>query len=242
MEIIRLERVDKAYGARRVLSGLSFTIDEGTVYALVGGDGAGKSTTARLVVGLTAASSGRLSVYGSDPWLSKPAFCGRLGHALNERPPYPWITVDETLRFHASLYPTWDELVAADLLSRFEVERGSRTGELSAAGLAALALACGTAFHPAALVLDEPTRGLDAGPRRAYLAEVERLAHEESIAVLLTARDVAEVAPVADRIGVLSAGRIACELSREEALGGGAAVVERAHLLRPMPLSCEPAR
>lgn len=234
MESIKLERVEKAYGARRVLSGLSFTVGEGTVYALVGGDGAGKSTAVRLVVGLTAANSGHVSVAGGDPWLSKPAFHGRLGHASADRAPYPWMTVDESLRFHASLYATWDEALACDLLVRLGLDRGARTGELSAAGLAALALVCSVAFHPALLVLDEPTRGLEATERRAYLAQIARLAREERITVLLTARDVAEVAPVADRIGVLSAGRIACELSREEALSGGSAAVERANLVRPV--------
>ncbi|MEV7557932.1 ATP-binding cassette domain-containing protein [Streptomyces sp. NPDC089795] len=205
----------KSYGDLRVLDGIDLAVPRGSVLALLGPNGAGKTTTVRILATLTAADSGNVRIAGRDTATERSrvreliALTGQFA-AVDELQ-----TGTETLRMMgrlAGLSPRAARTRADELLARFGLtEAAGRTAKTYSGGMRRrLDLAASLVSRPEVIFLDEPTTGLD--PRsRQDLWELVRELRADGTTVLLTTQYLEEADRLADRVAVLSGGRIAAE-------------------------------
>ena len=213
--MIRVETLTKRYGEKIAVDGISFEVRPGEIYGLLGPNGAGKTTTLSMVSGLLAPDSGRISFDGIDLAADPLAVKRQLGVVPQEVALYEELSALENLRFWGSLYGLAGKGLAA------AVERA-----LDAVGLAGRAkdpvkvysggmkrrlnLALGLVHSPRAVLLDEPTVGIDP-QARASILEMVRAVAAGGTSVIYTTHYLEEAERLCDRIGILDHGRILAE-------------------------------
>ncbi|ALO09838.1 ABC transporter ATP-binding protein [Streptomyces gardneri] len=205
---IEAEGLRRGYsGGFEAVRGISFTVPHGEIFALLGTNGAGKTSTVELLEGLAAPSAGTARVLGHDPYRERAAVRPRIGVMLQEGGFPSDLTVAETVRMWAGCTtgarPTGEALEAVGLGSRHRV----RIKQLSGGERRRLDLALALLGRPEVLFLDEPTTGLDAEGRRDTWNLVRRL-RDEGTTVLLTTHYLEEAESLADRLAIMHQGRI----------------------------------
>jgi ABC-2 type transport system ATP-binding protein len=212
---IVVEDLTVRYGRVTALAGVSLTVARGTVYALLGRNGAGKSSLIRCLLGQQKPSRGRVSLHGLEPWTQRRRAMERTGVVPEDPDAPPGMTVERIVAFCAHVYPSWNDAAVNERLRRYEIPPAVPLGRLSKGqkGLVALALALGHA--PAVLVLDDPTLGLDVAARRALFEEVVVDLADRGTTVFLTTHDLTGVEGIADRVGILKAGSLIVDEAME---------------------------
>lgn len=205
---VQLEGLGVRYGRHRVLEGVSLGVAPGQVYALLGRNGAGKSSLVRCLLGWQQPSEGRAALFGEEAWTRRTALMARVGVVQESPAAPPKMSVGEILAFCASLYPRWDGAAVEARVARADISLKEAAGTLSKGQRAQLALALALGHGPELLVLDDPTLGLDAVARRAFFETLVLELADRGVAVLLTTHDLAGVEGVADRVGILAAGHL----------------------------------
>ncbi len=168
-----VEGVDivKRFGERTALKGVSFSVDYGEILGFIGPDGAGKTTLFRILTTLLLPDSGRARVLGLDVADSLRELRSRIGYMPGRFSLYPDLSVEENLRFFASIFGTTPE-AQRDLIDpiylQIEPFRRRRAADLSGGMKQKLALSCALVHRPDILFLDEPTTGVDAVSRREF--------------------------------------------------------------------------
>ncbi len=218
----------------RALDGVTFSVEEGTVFGLLGPNGAGKSTTVKILTTLITPDEGRATVAGLDV-LREPRAVRRAIGAVGQKPGVdPEATGRENLLLQGDLYgmPRGDARTRADeLLRRFGlVDAAGRLVRTYSGGMQRrLDVAAGLMHRPQVLFLDEPTTGLDPEARAEMWSEIERLATEEGVTVLLTTHYLEEADRLAKRLAIVDRGRVVAAGTPDELkseLRGDALVVE----------------
>lgn len=209
--MIRAERLSRRFGSLQAVADLTLEVRPGEIFALVGPDGAGKTTALRLLAGLLDADSGRAEICGYDVAAHPDEVKDRMGYMPQRFGLYQDLTVEENIEFFGELFgtdPAARQRLAAELLemTRMAEFRSRRAGQLSGGMKQKLALVCTLLHRPQALLLDEPTCGVDPLSRRDFWRILERLA-AEGIAVLVSTAylDEAERCP---RAGLMHRGRL----------------------------------
>ena len=225
MAAITVDRLRKHYGSLVAVDDLSFSVEQGEVFALLGPNGAGKTTTVEILEGHRQRTAGHVDVLGHDPQAGGRAYRERIGIVLQEAGFDEEFTVRELVRLYGGMYPRRrdvDEVIDAVGLAE---KRTARVKTLSGGQRRRLDLALGLVGAPELLFLDEPTTGFDPTARRRAWELVESL-REEGTTVLLTTHYLDEAEHLADRVGVVVHGRLVALGSPDE-LGAGhrAAVV-----------------
>ena len=205
--LIRVDDLHHSYGKTLAVDGLSLEVGAGEVHGLLGHNGAGKTTTIKSLLGLLKPTSGSLSVLGLDPARDAVEIRKRTGYVPENLRAYDWMSIEQTLRFVSAFHPTWDCDLQREMVRRLELPLERKFGELSRGMLAKVALTSATAFRPEALILDDPTSGLDALVRREFLEQVIELAAEGGRAVLFSSHVLDEVERLADVVSIVVAGR-----------------------------------
>ena len=219
MAAITVTDLCKHYGPIRAVDGLSFTVNEGEVYALLGENGAGKSTTVEILEGHRTATSGAVSVLGYDPARAEREFRNRIGVVLQSSGVEVEFTVREVIELYAGVYRscrTLDEVIGLVGLGE-QVDQ--RVGSLSGGQRRRVDLALGIVGRPDLLFLDEPTTGFDPSARRKSWDLVESLC-ADGVTVLLTTHYLDEAERLADRVGVLAGGNLIAEGTPDELIAG----------------------
>lgn len=204
---IELNRVYKTYPGKVALDHLSLSVPAGAIFALLGDNGAGKSTTIRVLNGLTPPDRGTARVLGLDAWRDAAALRQRVGY-VPERPKfYDWMTVKQigwfTSGFQAAGY--LDRYL--ELVRHFLLDPQQKLSVLSKGQYAKVGLALALAIQPEVLILDEPTSGLDLLVRREFLSSMVRLAGEGRT-ILICSHQVAEIERIASHVAFLHAGKV----------------------------------
>lgn len=188
-----IETIDlsRSFGAVRAVNRLNLTVMAGRIHGLIGPDGAGKTTTLRLLCGALRPDSGRAIVAGIDVVRDPEGVRQRIGYMPQRFSLYGDLTVLENLRFYADAYSVPQTTRAALLtrllrFSRLEPFRNRRADELSGGMRQKLALACALIHHPQVLLLDEPTTGVDPVSRREFWDLLHEAVHDRGMTVLLT--------------------------------------------------------
>ena len=205
--VIRFHEVSKRFGAEVALDRFSLEVPGGSVFALLGENGAGKTTAIRILLGLAEPDGGRSEVLGLSSAVKGLEIRRRVGYVPERLTLYEWMTVDEIGWFTAGFYgegflPEYRRLVA-----RFGLPARHKIKSLSKGMRAKVGLSLAMAHDPEVLVLDEPTSGLDALVRREFLESmVDRAATGKT--VFLSSHQIAEVERVADIVAILHQGRL----------------------------------
>jgi ABC-2 type transport system ATP-binding protein len=207
--IVALTNVTKVYGEVTALSGLDLVVAPGQVYGFLGRNGAGKSTTLRIIMGITRATAGEVRLFGEATAAEKPALRRRIGYVAQEQNFYGWMTPQYLGKFLAGFFPSWDPGEYQRLLHLLDVPAERAIQTFSGGMQAKLALGAALAHRPELLVLDEPTAGMDAVTRREFLALVREQARRSGRATLFSSHLIDEVELAADTIGIVDAGRMA---------------------------------
>lgn len=201
-------------GGRRIVDGLSLSLAPGEIYALLGGNGAGKSTTLFAVLGFLARAGGDLRVGGHDPATSPDAVRTCVAYLPESVALYDHLTarenVDYFLKVAGCARPRADVEAAFDSVGLAATAWDQRAGRFSKGMRQKTAIALALLRQTPLLLLDEPTSGLDPAAARDFHKLLETLA-ARGVAVLMVTHDLLGAADTADRIGLIAGGRIATE-------------------------------
>ena len=215
MILIKAASLQKSFGATRAVDDVSFSIGEGEIYGLVGSDGAGKTTTLRLLIGALRADAGTAEVCGFEVGKDAEQVRSRVGYLSQRFSLYEDLSVLENIRFFAEVRglpssewkPRCMELLDFVGLSGFS---DRRAGALSGGMKQKLGLASALVTRPKVLLLDEPTTGVDPVTRQDFWQLILRVVSDEKMAVILTTPYMDE-ASRCHRLGFMRSGKIIAE-------------------------------
>ncbi len=213
--MVETKDLTRRFGDLTAVDRLSIRVERGEIFGIVGPDGAGKTTTLRLLCGLLDPSSGTATVAGRDVMRDLDEVKDRIGYMAQRFGLYVDLTVEENMEFYADLYGITHEereKLGAQLLrmTRMEPFRQRRAGNLSGGMKQKLALMCTLLHHPEVLFLDEPTNGVDPVSRRDFWAILYQLVKDGLTVVITTA--YLDEAERCNRVGLMHRGRlIRCE-------------------------------
>ncbi len=212
---IAWNQVTKRYGRQVALDNISLEVPQGVVFALLGENGAGKTTAIRIALGLAAADSGATQVLELDSQKQDLQIRQSVGYVSEQPTLYDWMTVSEIGWFAAGFYGGSYLDQYGELTKQFNLPADKKVKSLSKGMRAKVALSLALANDPQLLILDEPTSGLDPLVRREFLESmVDRAADGKS--VLLSSHQITEVERVADHVAILHQGKIALVATLDE--------------------------
>lgn len=215
MNVIEVRGLVKSYGSLEVLRGLDLCVEQGKVYGFLGRNGAGKSTTLRVLVGILEPTSGRVDLFGEPMSGKNTSLRSRIGYVAQEQHFYGWMTPGDLGTFVKGFYPNWDSSLYESLLKTMELPKDRKSETFSGGMKAKLGLALAVAHNPPLLILDEPTAGLDPVARREFLQMVSEQTAQRGSTVLFSSHLVDEVERVSDTVGILEQGRMLYQGSLE---------------------------
>jgi ABC-2 type transport system ATP-binding protein len=204
--MIQTRNLTKRYRRLEAVNNLSFDVPEGSAFGLIGANGAGKSTTLKILMNMMAADSGTAIVAGVDSRRLKPAQLRTIGYVSeNQRLPDA-LKVTSFFHYLRPLYPSWDPQLENSLRERFCLPAESRIRELSHGMRLKLTLAAALAFHPKLLVLDEPLGGLDPLARDEVMEGL--LTQAGDTTVLISSHELSEIERSLTHVAYLELGRL----------------------------------
>ena len=219
--MIEIKSLYKSYGKTVAVNDLSFTVRDGEIFALLGLNGAGKSTTIKILCSLLKKDGGKITVNGLDLDKNEKEIKRLVSLSPQETAVAPNLTVEENLRLIADLYGVENENATDEMIEKFSLNAKRKTlaKRLSGGQQRRLSLAMALIVEPEILILDEPTLGLDVKVRRDLWALIREFAKHAT--VIITTHYLEEAEALADRIAVMKNGRLA-------AIGTAAEITETA--------------
>jgi len=203
---IRTHALVKRYRRLTALDGIALEVPEGAVYALVGQNGAGKTTAIKILMNLISATSGTAEVMGTDSRKIQGKSYTQIGYVSENQEIPEWMRVGALLEYLRPFYPTWDRSLEQSLVKQFELPLDRKIKALSRGMKMKLALASALAFHPRLIVLDEPFGGLDPLVRDQLIEGLLERAAESTI--FLSSHDLAEIESFSSHVGYLDSGKL----------------------------------
>lgn len=208
---IVISQIGKTYGkeAKKALDQVSFAVEKGEIFGLIGPDGAGKTTLFRILTTLILPDEGTASVGGLDVVKHFRQIRRQIGYMPGRFSLYPDLTVEENLQFFATLFNTTlaaSYALIRDIYVQIEPFRTRRAGQLSGGMKQKLALCCALVHRPSILFLDEPTTGVDAVSRKEFWQMLHQL-RQQGITILVSTPYMDE-ATRCQRIGLIQEGRL----------------------------------
>jgi len=205
--VIEAKGLAKRYGKLQALDDVSFRVESGRIVALIGRNGAGKTTALKAILGLTG-FQGRLDVLGMNPARDRDALMREVCFIADTAVLPRWLRVEQAIEFVAGVHPRFDRARARDFLARSNVRMRSRVGELSKGMVTQLHLALILAIDARLLVLDEPTLGLDLLYRRQFYDTLLNDYFDKERTILLTTHQVEEIEHLVTDLLFIEQGRI----------------------------------
>lgn len=215
MSAIDVKGLTYRYGSTVALQGVDLCIEEGELHALVGPNGSGKTTLLQILAGLRRARAGHASVFGRDASALRVADRQRLTYVAEGQRLPGWMRLEQLEAYLAPLYPTWDQALARDLRTRFDLDPRRTLRVMSRGQQMKAALLCALAPRPRLVLMDEPFTGMDAAVKDDLVRGLLDSAGSEGWTVLLCSHDIGELEMFADHVSVLVDGRIALSTSMD---------------------------
>jgi ABC-2 type transport system ATP-binding protein len=206
--VIEFRDVHRHFAAQPVLRGLSFAVEPGEVFALLGRNGAGKTTALRILLGFLQPHAGEARILGLESATLAPRERERIGYVSEGHKLYLEMRVSEALAFEAGTRPRFERAAAERELERCGIPRAKRILALSRGQRAQLALILAACGVPEVLVFDDPAMGLDVVMRRELLNSLIELLAERGCAVLFSSHILTDVERIAERVGILHEGAL----------------------------------
>ncbi|HMM02622.1 MAG: ABC transporter ATP-binding protein [Dysgonomonas sp.] len=208
MKAISVQNINKKYRDIQALNNISFDVEQGEIYGIIGPDGAGKTSLFRILTSLLLADSGTAIVDGLDVVSDYKEIRTRIGYMPGRFSLYQDLTVEENLEFFATVFNTTIQenyYLIKDIYQQIEPFKNRRAGKLSGGMKQKLALSCALIHKPAILFLDEPTTGVDPVSRKEFWEMLRKL-KGQNITILVSTPYMDE-ATLCDRIALIQHGR-----------------------------------
>jgi ABC-2 type transport system ATP-binding protein len=203
---IRTQSLSKRFGRTVAVDGLDLAVPEGAIYAMVGTNGAGKTTIIKLLMNIFPPTAGRAEVLGIDcRKLAGKAF-NRIGYVSENQEMPDWMTAGAMLDYYRPFYPTWDRALEQQLVRQFDLPLKRKLKHLSRGMRMKAAFLSSLAYRPSLIVLDEPFTGLDPLVRDELIEGLIERAPETTI--FLSSHDLAEIESFSSHVGYLEQGRL----------------------------------
>lgn len=206
--VIQTESLSLVYQRKLALDGMTLALPRGGIHAIVGANGAGKSSLFRVLLGFEAPTAGRAAVLGCDSGALTPELRGRIGFVNEEHALPGWLRVAEVTAMQRKLYPRWDQRRFDEVAGNFNVLPEQYIAQLSRGERAGVSLALALAQGPELLILDEPTLGLDVVAKRAFLESLMFTAMDQDATVVYCSHQMEEIERVADNLVIIERGRL----------------------------------
>ena len=221
VEPIRIEGLSKRYGRKRILEEVTLSVPPGVTTALLGRNGAGKTTILRILAGLLPRNGGAVSVAGIDPGKHAKRVKAVTGYVPDVPVFHPrWRVRDAIGLVRSARKRRWDDAEAKRLRDAFDLAPASRIGDLSKGARAKLSLLLALAHRPEVVLLDEPASGLDPLSRKEVLGSLVDIMEREGTAILISTHRLDDVERLAERVAFLKDGEIVVEGVTEELRAG----------------------
>ncbi|MGD1010729.1 MAG: ABC transporter ATP-binding protein [Candidatus Aminicenantales bacterium] len=207
-ELLRIQHLSKSFGRKPVLKDFDVAVESGRVYGLLGRNGEGKTTLARVLMGVIPADVGDILYKGRRISFRDSAYKREFGYVPEDPFFYEDMTIRGLLDFNARFYPRWNRKRAASDLERFALDPRSRIRTLSRGMKLKLGLAVALAAAPEFLILDDPTSGLDVPTRQDFLRDIIRELAASGTTILFATHMVHELERIVEWLLVLHGGRL----------------------------------
>ena len=204
---ILTDRLVVRYRGKPALDGFTLSVPPGSVYALLGDNGAGKSTAMKVLTGQVRPDAGTATVLGLDCWSKAHDLRERVGYVPDRPKLYDWMTIAEAGWFAAGFYARGFQDRFTDWAERLRLDPSKKLKDLSKGGYARVGLALALAPNPDVLLLDEPTSGLDLITRREFLAGLVEFA-AEGRTILISSHSIAELERTASHAAFVRGGKV----------------------------------
>lgn len=216
--VVSVSGLTKRYGDLLAVDRVSLRVGRGQIYALLGLNGAGKSTTIRMLLGMIRPMGGAVSLFGTAVNPRSRAVWSRVGYLVESPAAYPELTVRQNLEVVRRLRRVSDQDAVAEVMHRLALERyaDQRARTLSLGNTQRLGLAKALIHRPELLILDEPVNGLDPAGVVEIRGLLADLAASRGVTVFMSSHILAEVARLATRVGIIHEGRLVREIDSEE--------------------------
>lgn len=206
--VIETDALVLSYGRKRALDDLTLRIPRGRIHAIVGANGAGKSSLFRILLGMQSPTRGDARILGRDCASLTEQDRARIGFVNEEHSLPLWLRVDEVVAMQRRMYPRWNEARYLNIVGHFNVLPDQRVRELSRGERAGLNLAMAMAQQPELLLLDEPTLGLDVVAKRAFLEAVLVAVEGSDCTIIYCSHQMDEIERLADNLIVFERGKL----------------------------------
>jgi ABC-2 type transport system ATP-binding protein len=215
MAVIEARGLRKSFGTTVAVDGVDLRVDEGRIVGLIGPNGAGKSTAINAILGLIP-YQGELQVLGRDPWTERDHIVRDVAFIADVAVLPRWIRVSQVLDYVGGVHPRFDRDKAERFLTKTNIKRASRVGELSKGMVTQLHLAVIMAIEAKLLLLDEPTLGLDILVRKQFYDSLLNDYFDGSRTIVVTTHQVEEIQDVLTDVMFIDRGRIVFNRSMED--------------------------
>lgn len=215
--VIETAELKKNYGKHEAVRGINLSVRAGSVCAFLGQNGAGKSSTIKMLLGMIHPTSGTARVLGHpiDNENESLLIRKKVAFVAEDKRLYDYMTVNQIIRFTKSFFPHWDETLERRLLDQFELPPERRIRQLSKGMRTKLALLLGFARGCELLILDEPTEGLDPVAIEDVLQIVVSLA-AQGTTIFFSSHQIAEVEQVADHVLMIDRGKLVLDAPMDQ--------------------------
>jgi ABC-2 type transport system ATP-binding protein len=212
--MIQVNDLWKKFGRHEALCGLSFTVPEGSAFALIGANGAGKTTTIKILMNILEATRGNGTILGVDSRKISPRELSQIGYVSENQDMPEGLTVGQYLDYLRPFYPKWDRDLESTIRRDLRLPPERKIRDLSHGMRMKMSLACALPFRPKLLVLDEPFSGLDPLVRDEFMEGLLRQASE--MTVLVSSHELSEIDGVATHVAFLDEGKLLFEESMSD--------------------------
>jgi ABC-2 type transport system ATP-binding protein len=212
--VIRTRGLTRYFGAEPAVYDLNLEVPRGCVFAYLGRNGSGKTTTIRMLLGLLEPTRGEGNLLGYDIRNLPPEVLARIGYLTEEHQLYSWMSVKQCGEFQSQFYSRWNEKIFRGVIGHFNLKPAARVKDLSRGERTGLCLGLTLAPEPELLVLDDPAVGLDPVAHRSLIESMIYLTRRSDRTIFFSSHQLADVERVADYLAVLDRGvlRVCCSL------------------------------
>lgn len=220
MNAIEFTDVSRSFGhgtdATLAVDRLSFAVPEGSVFGLLGANGAGKTTSIRMMIGHLRADSGSIRVLGHDPMNQDESIRQRVAY-ISENMQLPhWMTIPAAAQFCANMYPKWNRELVEVLADRFHLSLKKHYEEFSKGQRRAMSILLCLCRNAEMLIFDEPASGLDTIARRDFLSSMLEFVCDGKRTVLFSSHILGDIERVVDRVAIMKSGHLLLSGSLDE--------------------------
>ncbi len=215
MNAIETHGLTRTFWRKEAVHDLDLVVPTGSFFAYLGPNGAGKTTTIKLLMNLIRPTAGEATVLGVPATGLRPEHFAEIGYVSEDQEMPEWMSVGRLLAYLRPFYPSWDEALCRDLLTRFELPLDRPIKYFSRGMKMKARLVSSLVYRPRLLVLDEPFSGLDPLVRDQLVEGILELGDREGWTVFISSHDLSEVESLCSHVGFLQEGRLVLAESLE---------------------------